>query len=74
MDDNNLTVARISKDAEATFVKEGDLIPASSTEFTGITLEGRTLAMFIPIAEQLLSSAIRCYNDCLRQSYRSKSR
>lgn len=57
MANNNLTVARISKDAVATFVQEGQLIPESSTEFTGITLEGRTLAMFIPITEQLLSSA-----------------
>lgn len=57
MDNNNLTVARISKDATATFVAEGDLIPESSTEFTGVTLEGKTLAMFIPVTEQLLSSA-----------------
>lgn len=57
MDNNNLTVARISKDAVATFVAEGELIPASSTEFTGVNLEGKTLAMFIPITEQLLSSS-----------------
>lgn len=57
MANNNLTVARISKDAEATFVKEGDLIPASSTEFTGVTLDGKTLALYVPITEQLLSSA-----------------
>ncbi|WP_431603164.1 phage major capsid protein [Clostridium beijerinckii] len=33
------------------------LYPESSTEFTGVTLDGKTLAMFIPVTEQLLSSA-----------------
>lgn len=54
---NNLTVAKISKDATASFVAEGDLIPESSTEFTGVTLEGKTLAMYVPVTEQLLASA-----------------
>lgn len=57
MENNNLTVARISKDASASFVAEGDLIPESSTEFTGVMLEGKTLAMYVPVTEQLLASA-----------------
>jgi len=54
---NNLTVARVSKDASASWVAEGDLIPGSSAEFTGVNLEGKTLAMYVPITEQLLDSA-----------------
>jgi len=54
---NNLTVAKVSKDAEASWVAEGDLIPGSSAEFTGVNLEGKTLAMYVPITEQLLDSA-----------------
>ncbi|WP_238948993.1 phage major capsid protein [Clostridium sp. YIM B02569] len=57
MENNNLTVARISKDASASFVAEGDLIPESSTEFIGVKLEGKTLAMYVPVTEQLLASA-----------------
>lgn len=54
---NNLTVAKVSKDAEASWVAEGDLIPGSSAEFTGVSLEGKTLAMYVPVTEQLLDSA-----------------
>lgn len=57
MDSNNLTVAVQTKDAVASFVKEGELIPTSDVAFEGVTLEGKTLALFIPISEQLLDSA-----------------
>lgn len=57
LENNNLTVARVSKDASASWVAEGDLIPGSSAEFTGVSLEGKTLAMYVPITEQLLDSA-----------------
>jgi HK97 family phage major capsid protein len=57
LSNNNLTVAKISKDAEASWVAEGDLIPGSSAEFTGVSLEGKTLAMYVPVTEQLLDSA-----------------
>ena len=57
MESNNLTVAVQNKDAVASFVKEGELIPTSDVAFEGVTLEGKTLALFIPISEQLLDSA-----------------
>lgn len=57
MENNNLTVAVQTKDAVASFVKEGELIPTSDVAFEGVTLEGKTLALFIPISEQLLDSA-----------------
>lgn len=57
MDSNNLTIAKISKDAEAHFVAEGELIPESAALFEGVTLEGKTMAIYVPVSEQLLSSA-----------------
>lgn len=57
MESNNLTIAVQTKDAVASFVKEGELIPTSDVTFEGVTLEGKTLALFIPISEQLLDSA-----------------
>lgn len=63
MDSNNLTVAVQTKDAVASFVKEGELIPTSDVAFEGVTLEGKTLALFIPISEQLLGSASNLSNQ-----------
>jgi phage capsid family len=57
MENNNLIVAVQTKDAVASFVKEGELIPTSDVAFEGVKLEGKTLALFIPISEQLLHSA-----------------
>lgn len=57
MDANNLTIAKISKDATASFVAEGELIPESSALFEGVTLKGKTMAIYVPVTEQLLSSA-----------------
>lgn len=54
---NNLRVAVQTKDAQANFVNEGDLIPPSETIFAPVDLEGKTLAIFIPVSEQLLDSA-----------------
>lgn len=57
MNSNNLTIAKISKDATANFVAEGELIPESSALFEGVTLKGKTMAIYVPVTEQLLSSA-----------------
>lgn len=57
LENNNLTVAMQTKDAEANFVGEGDLIPASDLMFSSVELKGKTLAMYINITEQLLESA-----------------
>lgn len=57
MDYNNLKVAIQTKDAEANFVNEGDLIPASDVIFDSVDLEGKTLAIYIPVTEQLLDSS-----------------
>lgn len=57
MANNNLTVAKVSKDASAYWTAEGDLITSSSAEFEGVNLEGHTLAMYVPVTEQLLASA-----------------
>lgn len=57
MPNNNMKIAVQTKDAEAHFVQEGDLIPTSDAVFEGVDLEGKTLAVFVPISEQLLDSA-----------------
>lgn len=56
LENNNLTVAIQTKDAEANFIAEGDLIPASDLMFTSVDLKGKTLAMYINVTEQLLDS------------------
>ena len=56
MDSNNLKIAIQTKDAQANFVGEGDLIPTSDVIFDSVDLEGKTLAIYIPITEQLLDS------------------
>lgn len=57
MEHNNLTVAVQTKDAEANFIKEGDKIPNSEPIFEGVKLEGKTLAIYVPVSEKLLDSA-----------------
>lgn len=63
MPNNNLTIAVQTKDGEAKFVKEGDLIPSTDIAFKPVTLEGKTLALFVPISEQLLNSASNLTNQ-----------
>lgn len=57
MQHNNLTVAVQTKDAEASFVKEGDKIPNTEPIFEGVKLDGKTLAIYVPVSEKLLDSA-----------------
>ena len=57
MENNNLTIAVQTKDGQAHFVKEGDLIPTTDIAFEPVKLEGKTLALFVPISEQLLETA-----------------
>lgn len=54
---NNLTIAKITKDATAQFVAEGELIPESSATFEGVELKGKTIAIYVPVSEQLLDSS-----------------
>lgn len=68
MDNNNLTIAAQKSDAKASFVKEGDLIPTSEAIFEPVTLTGKTLAIFIPIQEQLLDSAKNLSNQLIQSS------
>lgn len=57
MESNNLTIAVQTKDPVAEFVVEGEPITESEAVFTKVTMEGKTLAIFIPVTEQLLDSA-----------------
>lgn len=57
MDSNNLTIAVQTKDPVADFVVEGEPITESGPVFSKVTMEGKTLAIFIPVTEQLLDSA-----------------
>lgn len=57
MPHNNLTIAIQTGDPTASFVKEGDAIPDSEPIFDKVTLSGRTLAVYVPVSEQLLDSA-----------------
>lgn len=57
MPNNNLTVAIQTGDPTANFVKEGDAIPNSTAIFDKVTLNGKTLAIYVPVSEQLLDSA-----------------
>lgn len=68
MDNNNLTVAAQISDAVASFVDEGELIPSSEAIFTSVELKGKTLAIFIPVSEQLLDSAANLGNQLLNSS------
>ena len=73
MPNNNLTIAIQTKDGEAKFVKEGDLIPSTDIEFKPVTLEGKTLALFVPISEQLLNSASNLSNQIMTSCARAIS-
>lgn len=57
MESNNMTIAVQTKDPVASFVNEGEPITESGPVFTKVTMEGRTLAIFLPVSEQLLDSA-----------------
>ena len=57
MESNNLTIAVQTNDPVAGFVAEGEPITESSPVFSKVTMEGKTLAIFIPVTEQLLDSA-----------------
>lgn len=57
MEENNLSIAVQTKDPIAGFVVEGEPVPASGPVFTKVTMEGKTLAIFIPVTEQLLDCA-----------------
>ena len=57
MESNNMTIAVQTKDPVASFVNEGEPITESGPVFTKVTMEGKTLAIFIPVSEQLLDSA-----------------
>lgn len=57
MEENNLSIAVQTKDPVAGFVVEGEPIPKSGPVFTKVTMEGKTLAIFIPVTEQLLDCA-----------------
>lgn len=57
MGSDNLTIAVQTKDPVASFVNEGDLITESEAVFKKVTMEGKTLSIFIPVSEQLLDSA-----------------
>lgn len=71
MPNNNLTIAVQTKDGEAKFVKEGDLIPNTDVAFKGVTLEGKTLALFVPISEQLLETASNLGNQLMTSCARA---
>lgn len=57
MDSNNMTIAVQKTDPTASWVQEGDLITESAATFEGVELAGKTLAIWVPISEQLLESA-----------------
>lgn len=57
MEENNLTIAVQTKDPVANFIVEGEAITESEPIFSKVTMEGKTLAIFIPVTEQLLDCA-----------------
>jgi len=65
MEANNLTIASVKNDAVAGFVVEGELITKSDVIFEPIELKGKTLALFVPVSEQLLDSASNLANILL---------
>ncbi|MBC2459396.1 phage major capsid protein [Clostridium beijerinckii] len=68
MDNNNLSIAVQTKDAVANFVNEGELIPTGEALFEKVDLKGKTLAIFIPVSEELLDSASNLSNQLLNSS------
>lgn len=57
MEENNLTIAVQTKDPVANFIVEGNPITESEPVFSKVIMEGKTLAIFIPVTEQLLECA-----------------
>lgn len=57
MENNNMTIAVQKTDPAAHWVQEGDLITESAATFEGVELNGKTLAIWVPISEQLVESA-----------------
>lgn len=57
MEHNNLKIAIQTGDATAHFVAEGEEIPSSETTFASVELNGKDLAIYIPVTEKLLDSA-----------------
>ena len=57
MKHNNMTIAVQKTDPTAHWVAEGDLIGESAATFEGVELNGKTLAIWVPISEQLVESA-----------------
>ncbi|WP_294378182.1 phage major capsid protein [uncultured Clostridium sp.] len=57
MEHGNMTIATQTKDIEAGFVAEGDLIPLTDVAFKPVELRGKVLAGIIPITEQLLQTS-----------------
>lgn len=73
MENNNLTIAVQTKDGEAKFVKENDLIPNTDIAFKSVKLEGKTLALFVPVSEQLLETASNLTNQLMTSCSRAIS-
>lgn len=71
MPSNNLRVAKQVSDVQANFVKEGELIPIGEATFQAIDLEGKTLALFVPISEQLLDSAANLSSQLIQSCARA---
>lgn len=55
---NNLTIAVQTGDPEAFWVKEGNAIPDTDIKFSSVSLKGKTIAMWIPVQDELLQSAL----------------
>lgn len=71
MPNNNLTIAVQIKDGVAKFVNEGELIPDTDIAFKPVTLDGKTLALFVPISEQLLETASNLTNQLMTSCARA---
>ena len=70
MENNNLSVVVQNKDAEAYFVAEEEEITESEAVFGAAKLYGKTIAILIPLTEQLLDSTSnlteQLENSCAR--------
>lgn len=70
MENNNMAFVVQTKDATAHFVAEEELIPESDASFKVSKLYGKTIAIFIPLTEQLLDSTsnltAQLENSCAR--------
>lgn len=70
MENNNISVVVQNKDAEAYFVAEEEAITESDAVFGATKLYGKTIAILIPLTEQLLDSTSnlteQLENSCAR--------